>query len=114
MTMPAGVATKAPATVSAVDGSALPKTIKADSAGGSSTSTPKEGQTPVIDKEVKALVDNLAPKTVRQLRRAGIDPSEVKFYKSILAAEKAIGSGDLAEGEAFVLPDGSVRIVEGD
>ena len=73
-----------------------------------------QAQTPAVDPEVQALINNLSPKTKRQLRLAGIEPNEVKFYQTEEEAQAAIEAGELVEGMAFVLPDGSVRLVEGE
>lgn len=73
-----------------------------------------QAQAPAVDPEVQALINNLSPKTKRQLRLAGIEPNEVKFYQTEEEAQAAIEAGDLVEGMAFVLPDGSVRLVEGE
>jgi L-fucose mutarotase/ribose pyranase (RbsD/FucU family) len=73
-----------------------------------------QAQTPAVDPEVQALINNLSPKTKRQLRLAGIEPNEVKFYQTEEEAQAAIETGELVEGMAFVLPDGSVRLVEGE
>jgi hypothetical protein len=72
-----------------------------------------QAQAPAVDPEVQALINNLSPKTKRQLRLAGIEPNEVKFYQTEEEAQAAIEAGELVEGMAFVLPDGSVRLVEG-
>lgn len=71
-------------------------------------------QAPVVDAEVQALIDNLSSKTKRQLKAAGIEPSSLKFFETDAAAEAAIESGELKEGDAYILPNGQVNIVEGD
>ncbi len=73
-----------------------------------------QAQAPAVDAEVQDLINNLSPKTKRQLRLAGIEPNEVKFYQTEDEAQAAIEAGELVEGMAFVLPDGSVRLVEGE
>jgi len=73
-----------------------------------------QAQAPAVDPEVQALINNLSPKTKRQLRLAGIEPNELKFYQTEEEAQAAIEAGELVEGMAFVLPDGSVRLVEGE
>lgn len=81
------------------------------------TGTMPQEQAPVpqaVDTEVQDLINNLSSRTRRQLRLAGIEPNEVKFYETEEDAQAAIEAGDLVEGMAFVLPDGSVRLVEGE
>lgn len=73
-----------------------------------------QAQAPVVDAEVQALIDNLSAKTKRQLKAAGIEPSSLKFFETDAAAEAAIESGELKEGDAYILPNGQVNIVEGD
>jgi len=74
----------------------------------------EQTQAPVVDAEVQALIDNLSSKTKRQLKAAGIEPSSLKFFETDAAAEAAIESGELKEGDAYILPNGQVNIVEGD
>lgn len=74
----------------------------------------EQTQAPVVDAEVQALIDNLSAKTKRQLKAAGIEPSSLKFFETDAAAEAAIESGELKEGDAYILPNGQVNIVEGD
>lgn len=74
----------------------------------------EQAQAPVVDAEVAALIDNLSAKTKRQLKAAGIEPSSLKFFETDAAAEAAIESGELKEGDAYILPNGQVNIVEGD
>lgn len=74
----------------------------------------EQTQAPVVDAEVQALIDNLSTKTKRQLKAAGIEPTSLKFFETDAAAEAAIESGELKEGDAYILPNGQVNIVEGD
>lgn len=82
----------------------------------------REAQTPAVNTQVAAaqraladrVISTLEPKTLRQLRRLGVDPATVDFFETDAEAEAAIASGDLAPGDAYVLPDGSVRVVEED
>jgi hypothetical protein len=90
----------------------LPEQIPADNNAQGADQNQQAQQQGQVDPEVQALIDNLSPKTKRQLRLAGIEPNEVKFYQTEEEAVAAIEAGELVEGMAFVLPDGSVRLVE--
>ena len=68
-------------------------------------------QAPVVDAEVQALIDNLSPRAKSQLDAAGIDPSSLKLFGTDAEAEAAIARGELSPGDAYILPDGSVRVV---
>lgn len=76
---------------------------------------PQEGsqvQAPSVDAEVKSLIDNLSTKTKRQLKAAGIEPSSLKFFETDSDAEAAIESGELQEGDAYILSNGQVNVIE--
>ena len=68
-------------------------------------------QAPVVDAEVQALIDNLSPRAKSQLDAAGVDPSSLKLFGTDAEAEAAIARGELSPGDAYILPDGSVRVV---
>lgn len=114
MAPPAEANPAAPATATEAVTAELPATFQEDTNfQGTDAGQPSE-QTPVVDAEVAALIDNLSSKTKRQLKAAGIEPSSLKFFETDAAAEAAIESGELKEGDAYILPNGQVNIVEGD
>lgn len=110
----------APASGSAPDADTADMPVDFSNAGTGTMPQEAAPAAPVVNEQVaaaqKALADkvisSLEPKTLRQLRRLGVDPTTVDFFETDAEAEAAIASGELAPGDAYVLPDGSVRIVE--
>lgn len=108
-----GATTEAPATATEAATAELPVDFS-NAATGVMPQQEEQAQAPVVDAEVAALIDNLSTKTKRQLKAAGIEPTSLKFFETDAAAEAAIESGELKEGDAYILPNGQVNIVEGD
>lgn len=108
-----GAAAEAPATATEAVTAELPVDFS-NAATGVMPQQEDQTQAPTVDAEVQALIDNLSTKTKRQLKAAGIEPSSLKFFETDAAAEAAIESGELQEGDAYILPNGQVNIVEGD
>lgn len=117
-TLPTPAATEAPAPVPGSAAADMP--VDFSNAGTGTMPQEAAPAAPAVNAQVaaaqKALADkvisSLEPKTLRQLRRLGVDPTTVDFFETDAEAEAAIASGELAPGDAYVLPDGSVRIVE--
>lgn len=117
-TLPTPVATEAPAPAPEAATADMP--VDFSNAGTGTMPQEAAPAAPAVNAQVaaaqKALADkvisSLEPKTLRQLRRLGVDPTTVDFFETDADAEAAIASGELVPGDAYVLPDGSVRIVE--
>jgi hypothetical protein len=67
------------------------------------------------DRAIGELIEaKITPKVRRQLSALGIKASEVDFFNSDEEAMAALANGDLGEGDAYILPDGKLKVMQSD
>lgn len=71
-----------------------------------------EGTIQVVTSTMSGVNKQFSQKVQRQLRRLGIDKNNAYSFNSDEEALQAIAEGEIGPGDAYVLPDDSVRVVE--